>query len=188
MKIPYDRSRPCSKPGWMSTFQAAQTRSKITQKSSKTAFRPKIFFACGALRKGLRLCDGAGEPKIGYPNRHHHPRQSGSGSENPGNRTIPNREGRVWADPAQYPGKLSRKTEAIAHKRKISSFPMTHSPIYAVATAQSGALHVGSASLRIAWRRFRGRSSARERISGTNRGRSQKQLRSKPIRRAGSTH
>ena len=50
MKIPYDRSQPCSKPGWMSTFQAAQNRSKITQKSSKTALGPNIFLACGALK------------------------------------------------------------------------------------------------------------------------------------------
>jgi hypothetical protein len=34
----------------MTTFQAAQIRSKITQKSSKTAFEPKIFIACGALK------------------------------------------------------------------------------------------------------------------------------------------
>jgi hypothetical protein len=34
----------------MSTFQAAQNRSKITQKSSKTALGPKIFLACGALK------------------------------------------------------------------------------------------------------------------------------------------
>ena len=32
----------------MSTFQAAQNRSKIVQKSSKTALGPKTFFACGA--------------------------------------------------------------------------------------------------------------------------------------------
>eukprot|EP00966_Prymnesium_polylepis_P329214 7384955-Prymnesium_polylepis.1 len=41
--------RPCSKPGWMSTFEAAQNRSQITQKSSKTALGPKVFSACGAL-------------------------------------------------------------------------------------------------------------------------------------------
>ena len=42
----------------------------------------KNFFACGAL-KGA---SPRGQPRIGHPGRHHHPRQSVSGSHNPGRR------------------------------------------------------------------------------------------------------
>ena len=56
------------------------THSKTTQKSVKRHFGLNFFFACGAL-KGA---SPRGQPRIGYPGRHHHPRQSGSGSEKPG--------------------------------------------------------------------------------------------------------
>ena len=64
----------------MSTMPAAQTSSKITQKSSKMAFGPKIFLARGAPKKLGHMTRASPDP----PSRHHHPCMVPSGSPRPG--------------------------------------------------------------------------------------------------------
>ena len=68
----------------MSTIPAAQTSSKITQKSSKMAFGPQIFFACGAPKKEGHMTRASPDP----PSRHHHPCMVPSGSPRPGVRYV----------------------------------------------------------------------------------------------------
>ena len=58
-----------------------------TQKPLKIAVKQHLaakFSSPAARFEGLRLGDCARQPQIGYPGRHHHPRQPGSGSRRPG--------------------------------------------------------------------------------------------------------
>ena len=79
-------------------------RSKTTQNSVKRHFGLKIFFACGAL-KGLRLRDCGTQPRIGYPNRHHHPRHPRQlvGTPGPGG-----------------PDRLGRRAQGVVARRRLS--------------------------------------------------------------------
>ena len=78
----------------MSNDECAQHRASCRHKMIAVIGLILVFCAClrpkfsspAARFQGLRLGNCAGLPKIGYPSRHHHPRQSGSGSGNPDHR------------------------------------------------------------------------------------------------------